>query len=105
MKRWFRIVSIGILAISTALTLGLRPGIAEPHPRVYLFRGLADVFFTGMDTLADELNASAEWFGRAGNECACAGSTAATTKTGTSPTDQSGANIQLNLVSGKRCGQ
>jgi maleate isomerase len=40
-----------------------------------------------------------------GDPRACARSTAAITKTCTSPTDQSGANIQLNLVLGKRCGQ
>ncbi len=56
MKRWFRLVAIGILAIATLFGLGFRPGIAQPHPHVYLFRGLADVFSTGMDTLADELN-------------------------------------------------
>ena len=56
MKRWFRLVAIGTLAIATAFGLGFRPGIAQPHPHVYLFRGLADVFSTGMDTLADELN-------------------------------------------------
>ena len=56
MKRWFRLVAIGALAIATPLALGFRPGIAESHPHVYLFRGLADVFSTGMDTLAGELN-------------------------------------------------
>jgi alpha-beta hydrolase superfamily lysophospholipase len=30
--------------------------MAQPRPHVYLFRGLADIFSTGMDTLADELN-------------------------------------------------
>ena len=56
MKRWFCLVVIGTLAIANPLGLGFRQGIAQPHPHVYLFRGLADVFSTGMDTLADELN-------------------------------------------------
>ena len=56
MKRWFWLVAIGTLAIATPFGLGFRPGMAQPHPHVYLFRGLADIFSTGMDTLADELN-------------------------------------------------
>ena len=56
MKRCFRLVAIGTLAIATPLGLGFRPGLAASHPHVYLFRGLADVFSTGMDTLADELS-------------------------------------------------
>jgi hypothetical protein len=56
MRRWFRYVAIGIVATATLLSLGFRSAIAESHPHVYLFRGLADVFSTGMDTLADELN-------------------------------------------------
>jgi hypothetical protein len=56
MKRWLRLFAIGTLAAATSFALGFRPGIAQPHPHVYLFRGLADVFSTGMDTLADELN-------------------------------------------------
>jgi pimeloyl-ACP methyl ester carboxylesterase len=58
MKRWFHLVAIGALAIAVPLGLGVRPGIAQAHPHVYLFRGLADIFSTGMDTLADELNRS-----------------------------------------------
>ena len=56
MKSWFRLVAIGTLAIATPFGLGFRPGIAQPRAHVYLFRGLADVFSTGMNTLADELN-------------------------------------------------
>jgi len=56
MRRWFRRVAIMILATVTLLGFGIAPGNAESHPHVYLFRGLADVFSTGMDTLADELN-------------------------------------------------
>ena len=55
MRRWFRRVAIMILATVTLLGFGIAPGNAESHPHVYLFRGLADVFSTGMDTLADEL--------------------------------------------------
>jgi alpha-beta hydrolase superfamily lysophospholipase len=56
MKRRLRLLAIGILAAAIPFGLGLRPGIAQPRPHVFLFRGLADVFSTGMDTLADELN-------------------------------------------------
>jgi len=56
MKRWFRYIAIGILATATLFSLGFRSATAEPHPHVYLFRGLADVFSTGMDSLANELN-------------------------------------------------
>jgi len=49
-------LGIGMLATAIVLVAGLRPGTAQPRPHVYLFRGLADVFSTGMDTLADELN-------------------------------------------------
>ena len=56
MRVWFCYVAIGILATATLFSLGFRSAIAESHPHVYLFRGLADVFSTGMDTLADELN-------------------------------------------------
>lgn len=38
------------------LVLGSRPGTTQSRVHVYLFRGLADVFSLGMDTLADELN-------------------------------------------------
>ena len=38
------------------LALEATRGVAQPRLHVYLFRGLADVFSQGMDTLADELN-------------------------------------------------
>src|ERR1700751_2786856 len=56
MRRGFRCVAITILTTVTLLGFGIALASAEPHPHVYLFRGLADVFSTGMDTLADELN-------------------------------------------------
>jgi len=56
MRRGFTFLAIGMLAAAIALAAGLRPGTAQPRPHVYLFRGLGDVFSTGMDTLADELN-------------------------------------------------
>lgn len=56
MRRGFRRVAIMILTTVTLLGFGIALANAEPHPHVYLFRGLADVFSTGMDTLADELN-------------------------------------------------
>ncbi len=48
--------AIGLLAFGMMLVLGPRPGMAQSRAHVYLFRGLADVFSLGMDTLADELN-------------------------------------------------
>jgi thioesterase domain-containing protein len=39
------------------LALWATPGMAQPRAHVYLFRGLADVYSLGMNTLADELNA------------------------------------------------
>jgi hypothetical protein len=39
------------------LALWAAPGVAQPRAHVYLFRGLADVYSLGMNTLADELNA------------------------------------------------
>jgi pimeloyl-ACP methyl ester carboxylesterase len=56
MTRRFRPVAIAMLATAILIALGFGTGIAKPRPHVYLFRGLADVFSTGMDTLADELN-------------------------------------------------
>ena len=55
MRRWFRF-SVGMLAIATMLGLGLQSAMAQSRPHVYLFRGLADVFSTGMDALTAELN-------------------------------------------------
>jgi len=56
MGRGFRPVAIAMLATAILIALGFGTGIAQSRPHVYLFRGLADVFSTGMDTLADELN-------------------------------------------------
>ena len=54
MERLFRFGAIGILA-ATLLGLQFEPVSAGPRPHVYLFRGLADIFSTGMDTLTEEL--------------------------------------------------
>ena len=48
--------AIGLLSFTFMLVLGARPGLTQSRAHVYLFRGLADVFSLGMDTLADELN-------------------------------------------------
>jgi len=56
MKRQFCSVAIGALLMMTLFDLAFGTAIASSRPHVYLFRGLADVFSTGMDTLADELN-------------------------------------------------
>jgi hypothetical protein len=55
MKHAFR-CGVIVMVITAALALMLRSGIAASRPHVYLFRGLADVFSTGMDTLAAQLN-------------------------------------------------
>jgi hypothetical protein len=57
MGRWFRFATIALLSLMTAVVLGSSQGMAQSRAHVYLFRGLADVFSTGMNTLADELNA------------------------------------------------
>jgi thioesterase domain-containing protein len=54
MRRWLFLAAIWMLAL--AFALGPTPGRADPRPHVYLFRGLADIFSTGMDVLAAELN-------------------------------------------------
>jgi alpha-beta hydrolase superfamily lysophospholipase len=48
--------AFGALAFGIMLVFSASPGMAQPRAHVYLFRGLADVFSRGMDTLADELN-------------------------------------------------
>jgi thioesterase superfamily protein len=57
MGRWSRFATIALLSLMTAVALGSSRGMTQSRAHVYLFRGLADVFSTGMDTLADELNA------------------------------------------------
>ena len=56
MGRWSRFITIALLSLMAAVALGSSRGMTQPRAHVYLFRGLADVFSTGMDTLADELN-------------------------------------------------
>src|SRR5271155_586380 len=48
--------AVVILAAATMAALGSSRGMAQSRAHVYLFRGLGDVFSTGMDTLAAELN-------------------------------------------------
>jgi hypothetical protein len=55
MKHAFR-CGVIVMVITAALALMLRSGVAASRPHAYLFRGLADVFSAGMDTLAAELN-------------------------------------------------
>ena len=55
MRSWSRFAAIAVLAIGMLLALASL-GMAQPRAHVYLFRGLADVFSLGMDTLADEIN-------------------------------------------------
>ena len=56
MRRWHRFAAGALLLTGMMLVLGSSPGMAQSRAHVYLFRGLADVFSTGMDTLADEIN-------------------------------------------------
>src|ERR1700749_2453187 len=55
MGRRFRLAAIGVLALGMMAVLGAHPAAARAH--VYLFRGLADLYSLGMNTLAVELNA------------------------------------------------
>ncbi len=52
--RWF--AAIGLLSLAIMPVLGSRPGMTQSRAHVYLFRGLADVFSLGMNSLANELN-------------------------------------------------
>ncbi len=56
MRHWRGFAAIGVLSLAMMVVLGSRPGMTQSRAHVYLFRGLADVFSLGMDTLADELN-------------------------------------------------
>jgi hypothetical protein len=58
MKHWSRFGAIAVLAATTLLGLRFELASAGPRPHVYLFRGLADIFSTGMDTLTEELKKS-----------------------------------------------
>jgi alpha-beta hydrolase superfamily lysophospholipase len=51
-----RLTAIAFVVLATFLVLGSRPVWAGSRAHVYLFRGLADIFSTGMDVLTDELN-------------------------------------------------
>jgi hypothetical protein len=56
MRRWYRLAAVALLSLAMLAALESGRGMAQPRAHVYLFRGLADVFSVGMDTLADELN-------------------------------------------------
>jgi Thioesterase domain len=53
-----RLAAIALVVLAIAIAFGPRPAAAGAASRahVYVFRGLADVFSTGMDVLTDELN-------------------------------------------------
>ncbi|HUC48798.1 MAG TPA: thioesterase domain-containing protein [Xanthobacteraceae bacterium] len=51
-----RLAAIAFVALAISLAFGSPPGWAASRAHVYLFRGLADIFSTGMDVLTDELN-------------------------------------------------
>ncbi len=57
MARGWRLAAIAaaVAVLAAGTMLGPRPAAAG-RAHVYLFRGLADVFSTGMDDLADEIN-------------------------------------------------
>jgi hypothetical protein len=50
------LAALALLSLAMVLVFGTSPGMAQSRAHVYLFRGLADVFSLGMNTLADELN-------------------------------------------------
>jgi hypothetical protein len=56
MKRRLAVIALLILALSFSFAFGSGAEAAQSRAHVYLFRGLADIFSTGMDTLTDELN-------------------------------------------------
>jgi alpha-beta hydrolase superfamily lysophospholipase len=56
MRRWYRFAAVTLLSLGMMPALESSRGMAQSRAHVYLFRGLADVFSVGMDTLADELN-------------------------------------------------
>jgi len=51
-----RLTAIVLMVMATSLAFGSAPVWAGSRAHVYLFRGLADIFSTGMDVLTDELN-------------------------------------------------
>jgi Thioesterase domain len=51
-----RLAAVAFVALAISLAFGSQPGWAASRAHVYLFRGLADIFSTGMDVLTDELN-------------------------------------------------
>jgi hypothetical protein len=53
-RGYYRAAIVALAAMMAVF--GSSPGMAQSRAHVYLFRGLADVFSTGMDTLAVELN-------------------------------------------------
>jgi hypothetical protein len=55
MGPWSRFTAVALLSLGIILALGSKGGVAGSRAHVYLFRGLADVFSTGIDTLAEEL--------------------------------------------------
>jgi hypothetical protein len=56
MRLWYRFAAVTLLSLAMMPVLESNRVMAQSRAHVYLFRGLADVFSTGMDTLADELN-------------------------------------------------
>jgi hypothetical protein len=50
------LTSIVLIVMATSLAFGSTSVRAGSRAHVYLFRGLADIFSTGMDVLTDELN-------------------------------------------------
>jgi hypothetical protein len=51
-----RTAAIALVVMAMSLAFGSQAARAASRAHVYLFRGLADVFSTGMDVLTDELN-------------------------------------------------
>ena len=51
-----RLAAITLVTLATLAAFAVGAAQAASRAHVYLFRGLADVFSTGMDTLTDEIN-------------------------------------------------
>jgi hypothetical protein len=51
-----RLTAMVLVVLTAFPVFGARPAWAGTRAHVYLFRGLADIFSTGMDVLTDELN-------------------------------------------------
>jgi hypothetical protein len=50
-----RFAVVGVLSLLTVIGFAARPSMAQPRAHVYLLRGLMNIFWLGMDTLAEKI--------------------------------------------------